>query len=300
MRQISILSVFSLSALSIVGGACSVDLRGEGIVLREEKRFMVNGPVDLSLRTFDGSIQLKSWDRNEVLVEMERRGPDEQSAKALVVNSSQEGNRVVVDVPAPPDRRDGIHIGSWQSPSVSLVVTAPRTVTVEARTGDGSITADDLVGTVTLNSGDGSIRTRGIEGNLRARTGDGSIAITDAAGRVEANSGDGSIELGGRFDAIDVRTGDGAVRLDVFDGSVLKSDWSISTGDGSITVRLPRNLDAALDAHTGDGGVRADGIPGNAEKTDDNDDRGSLRAQIGKGGRTLRLRSGDGSINISR
>lgn len=300
MRQmIPMLSVLSLFVLSIASAACSVDLRGEGIVLREEKRFVVNGPADVSLRTFDGSIQLKSWDRNEVLVEMERRGPDEQTAKAVVVNTSQEGNRIVVDVPAPPDRRDGIHIGSSRSPSISLVVTAPRTVTVDARTGDGSITADDLAGTVTLNSGDGSIRTRRIEGNLRARTGDGSIAITDAAGRVEADSGDGSIELGGRFDAIDVRTGDGSVRLDVVDGSVMKGDWSVSTGDGSITVRLPRNLDADLDAHTGDGGVHADGIPGNVEKTD-NDDPGSLKAQIGKGGRTLRLRSGDGSINISR
>ena len=300
MRQmILMLSVLSLSVLSIASAACSVDLRGEGIVLREEKRFVINGPADVSLRTFDGSIQLKSWDRNEVLVEMERRGPDEQSAKSLVVNTSQEGNRIVVDVPAPPDRREGIHIGSSRSPSISLVVTAPRMVTVDARTGDGSITADDLAGTVTLNSGDGSIRTRRIEGNLRARTGDGSIAITDAAGRVEADSGDGSIELGGRFDAIDVRTGDGSVRLDVVDGSVLKGDWSVSTGDGSITVRLPRNLDADLDAHTGDGGVHADGVPGNVEKTD-NDDPGSLKAQIGKGGRTLRLRSGDGSINISR
>ena len=83
MRQmIPVLSVLSLSVLSIAGAACSVDLRGEGIVLREEKRFTVNGPADVSLRTFDGSIQLKSWDRNEVLVEMERRGPDEPSAMA--------------------------------------------------------------------------------------------------------------------------------------------------------------------------------------------------------------------------
>jgi len=188
---------------------------------------------------------------------------------------------------------------------VSLIVTAPRKVTVEARTGDGSITADDLVGTVALNSGDGSIRTRRVEGNLRARTGDGSIAISDASGRVEADSGDGSIELGGRFDALDVRTGDGSVRLDILEGSTLKTDWSVNTGDGSITVRLPRELDAEIDAHTGDGGVHASGLPVAAERDgndndNDNDERGTLRAQIGKGGRTLRLRSGDGSINLSR
>ena len=131
------------------------------------------------------------------------------------------------------------------------------------------------------------------------RTGDGSITVTDSSGRVEADSGDGSIELAGRFEALDVRTGDGAVRLDVFDGSVLKTDWNVTTGDGSITLRLPSNLDAEIDAHTGDGGIHANGIAARVEK-DDDDDQDSLRTQIGKGGRSLRLRSGDGSINISR
>jgi hypothetical protein len=260
---------------------------------------VANGPVDLSLRTFDGSIQMKSWDKDEVVVEIERRGPDQRSTEALAVNTSQDGNRIVVEVPEPRDRRDGIHIGSWQSPSVSLRVTAPRRLTVDARTGDGSIDADDLVGAVGLSSGDGSIRTRRVQGVVRVRTGDGSISMSDAAGRVEADSGDGSIDLAGRFDALDVRTGDGAVRLDVRDGSVVKSDWSVNTGDGSITLRLPRDLDADLDAHTGDGGVHADGIAAAAERSDDHD-RGSLRTQLGKGGRTLRLHSGDGSITISR
>jgi putative adhesin len=300
-KMLPVLSVFGISALSFGFAACSIDVSGQGIVKREEKRFVVNGQADLTLHTFDGSIQLKSWDKNEVLVEIERRGPDERSTEALVVNATQDGNKVVVDVPAPRDRREGIHLGSWQSPSVSLIVTAPRKVNVEARTGDGSISADDLAGTVGLHSGDGSIQARKVEGSLRIRTGDGSIDVSDASGRVEADSGDGSIELSGRFEALDVRTGDGAVRVDVSDGSTLKTDWNVNTGDGSITVRLPRNLDAELDAHTGDGGVHANGLPVAAERNNDDDrDRESLRARIGNGGRTLRLRSGDGSIDISR
>jgi hypothetical protein len=304
MRKLThIPAVLGISVLSLGVTACSIDVSGESIVKREEKRFTVNGQTDVSLHTFDGSIQLKSWDRDEVLIQIERRGPDEQSTAALVVNTSQEGNRIVVEVPAPADSRHGIHLGSWQSPSVSLVVTAPRKVNVVARTGDGSISADDLAGTVELNSGDGSIQARNVAGSLRVRTGDGSIDVTDAAGRVEADSGDGSVEVSGRIDALDVRTGDGAVRLDAFDGSALKSDWSVNTGDGSISVRLPGNLDADLDAHTGDGGVHADSLPVAAERDDTNGNseaRNTLRARLGKGGRTLRLRSGDGSINISR
>jgi DUF4097 and DUF4098 domain-containing protein YvlB len=294
-------SILGLSVLALTSAACSIDVSGEGNVSREEKRFTISGAADVTLRTFDGSIQLKSWDRNEVLVEIERRGPDKQSADALVVNATQDGNRVVVEAPGPNQRHHVIHLGSWQSPSVNLIVTAPRKLTVEARTGDGSITADDLSGTVALHSGDGSIRARRVEGSLRAHTGDGSIAINDASGRVEADSGDGSIEIAGRLDALDVRTGDGAVRLDAFDGSVLKTDWSVNTGDGSITLRLPRNLDAMLDAHTGDGGVHATGLPVAAERNGDDDkNHDTLRTQIGNGGRTLRLNSGDGSINISR
>lgn len=302
MKKMSpVLPVLAGAVLAMGSAACSIDVSGESIVSKEERRFSVSGPADVSLRTFDGSIQLKSWDRNEVLIEIERRGPDKQTAEALVVTTTQEGNRVVVDAPGPRDRDHVIHFGSWQSPSVSLIVTAPRKVSIEARTGDGSITADDLDGTIALHSGDGSIRTRRVEGTLRARTGDGSIAIADASGRVEADSGDGSIEIAGRLEGLDVRTGDGSVRLEAFDGSALKNDWSVNTGDGSITVRLPRNLDADLDAHTGDGGVHADGLTVTAERIDNSDEnRDSLRGQLGKGGRTLRLRSGDGSINISR
>src|SRR5689334_14392398 len=106
--------------LAVVGStACTIDVRGDNAVVREEKRFTVSGEPDLHLRTFDGSIQLKSWDRNEVLVEIEKRGPDSDAARALVVNASQEGNRVTVDVPNPRGDRDGFHIG--QSPSVSLI-----------------------------------------------------------------------------------------------------------------------------------------------------------------------------------
>ena len=295
-------SVLGVSVLAFGSAACSIDVRGEGIVTREEKRFTLTGAPDLNIRTFDGSIQLKSWDRNEVLVEIERRGPDAQTAEALVVNATQDGNRILVEAPGPRDRDNRIHIGSWQSPSVSLVVTAPRKLNAEVRTGDGSIDADDLAGTIALNSGDGSIQARRVEGNLRARTGDGSIGITAAVGRVEADSGDGSIEVSGRLEALDVRTGDGAVRLDLSDGSVLKTDWNVNTGDGSITLRLPANLDAEIDAHTGDGGVHASGVDGvtASRNDDDDDDRGSLRGRVGKGGRTLRLRSGDGSIDISR
>jgi Toastrack DUF4097 len=285
--------------IAVIGVGCSIDVRGDDTVVREERRFTVNGQPELRLRTFDGSIRLKSWDRNEVLVEIERRGPDSETAKRLAVDTSQQGNTVVVEVPEPREGRDRIRFGSWQSPSVSLVVTAPRRMTLDARTGDGSISADDLAGSIALNTGDGSIRVRRVDGGLTAHTGDGSISISDVNGQLDAESGDGSIDVDGRFEAVNVRSGDGSVRVDASTGSMLKNDWNITTGDGSISVHLPGNIDAELDAHSNDGRVHADGFNG-LTSSDRDDDSGTVRGRLGKGGRSLRVRSGDGSITIRK
>jgi hypothetical protein len=285
-------------AVATVGSAaCSIDVRGNEASTREEKRFTVSAtePVDLEIRTFDGEIVIRSWDRNEVLVEIERRAPDQASAAALVVNQTQEGNRIVVEAPG-EENRNGVGFGVARS--VSFTVTTPQRVTLEARSGDGRIETHDLQGTIDLSSGDGRIVATNVEGRLKAHTGDGSIAVEGAAGRVDADSGDGSIEIAGRLDELLVRTGDGAVRVDAAEGSAMKSDWGITTGDGRIALRLPNDFSAAVDASTGDGTVRVDGISNLT--AGDGEDRRRFVGHLGSGGATLRLRSGDGAIDVSR
>jgi Toastrack DUF4097 len=292
--------VLAFLVAGVGSGACSIDVRGNEASAREEKRFTVSAtdPVDLKIQTFDGAITVRSWDKNEVLVEIERRGPDLSTAEELVVNQMQEGNRIVIEAPNPRNKRNVITVGSWQSQSVNFTVTAPRRVTLEARTGDGLIEAHDLQGTVDINSGDGRIIASNLEGQVKAHTGDGSIDIDNAAGRVDADSGDGSIEITGRLDELTVRTGDGPVRVEAADGSGMKSDWRITTGDGRIALRVPSGFNAAVDASTGDGSVRVEGIS-NATR-DGNEDRSRVVGQLGSGGATLRLRSGDGSIDVSQ
>lgn len=276
--------------------ACSIDVNGAGTVLTEEKTFQVTGSPDLKLHTFDGAIEVRSWDRNEVSVEIQRRAATADDAKALEVTTTQEGNRIVIDAPG-RERRHVIRIGSWQGESVTLIVRTPRQLTLDAQTGDGSISTGDLAGTITLLSGDGSIRGARLEGAVKAHTGDGSIAIQAAAGGFDLHSGDGSIQLDGRIEDLRAHTGDGSVVLDAGDGSAMKNDWSVTSGDGSISVRLPGRFDADVDAQSGDGRVRASWAP--EQRSDDDGDRGTFRGRLGAGGHTLRARSGDGSITLS-
>jgi hypothetical protein len=76
----------------------------------------------------------------------------------------------------------------------------------------------------------------------------------------------------------------------------MKTDWNVTTGDGSVTLNLPPAFDAEVDVQSADGRVTVNGASGNS---DAGDDRGSFRGRLGAGGRTLTARSGDGSIIIS-
>jgi hypothetical protein len=291
-QHVRILGVATCVALAST--ACVINVNDESVVVREERRFAVSGDPDLALNTFDGSIRVQAWDRNEVLVEIERRGATREEAESIQIRATQDGNRIQVEVPR--IERDGvIHVGNFTSPSASLLVSVPRRVSLRAETGDGSITAQRIAGRIELRSGDGSIRSEDVEGDVSVNTGDGSVAVVGANGRVDLTSGDGSITVRGRLDGVRVSTGDGSVDVEAETGSAMSDDWTVTTGDGSITLRFPEGFDAELDAESGDGTVSA---AGSAFRGELDDDRQKLRGRLGNGGRNLRLRSGDGPIRV--
>src|SRR2546425_496191 len=109
-----------------------------------------------------------------------------------------------------------------------------------------------------VSTGDGSITADGLQGEVRLHTGDGSIRATGLDGRLEADTGDGHMDVQGRFDLVDLRTGDGGIEAKVERGSKVAGAWSLRSGDGGITLRLPDDLSADLDAHTGDGNIDLD------------------------------------------
>jgi hypothetical protein len=293
----AVVAIGAVALAALASTACTIDLHGDGTVVSEQKSFPATGEVTLRLETFDGAIEVRSWERNEVSVEILRTANTADEARALEVRTSQDGNRITIEA---PNERTGhtIRIGAWRSPSVAFVVRAPRRMILEASTGDGSITVGDLAGVLTLKSGDGAIRGENLEGRITASTGDGSITVHDSRGELDVDSGDGSIRLSGSFESLRVHSGDGSVTVDAAEGSAMKDDWSVTTGDGSVRVSLPSGFNAEIDAQSGDGRVMTDWA---VERRDDEDeDRRTFRGRLGTGGRTLTVRSGDGSINLSR
>jgi Putative adhesin len=288
--------VLSLAAIAsaafLVSGCVVVDSQGH--IVRDEKRFTVSGTPDLRLTTFDGGIDIRSGEGKAIIVEIEKRGPSQEAVERLEVDASQDGNRVTVEVKKP--KGDFAFFGmGHSSPSARLIVTMPKDGDVTARSGDGSIRIEHVHGSLDLRTGDGSIRATDVSGRLVLNTGDGSVTLEEAEGDLELETGDGGVTVAGKLGSVKLHTGDGSITFRAEPGSVMKDDWSITTGDGGVALYLPSDFGAELDAHTGDGSIRSDiQLTGAAAENT----RRSVRGRLGSGGKQLRIRTGDGSIHL--
>ncbi|MEO6212777.1 MAG: DUF4097 family beta strand repeat-containing protein [Vicinamibacterales bacterium] len=278
-----------------LGAGCVVTVDSQSEIVREEKRFTVTGTADLRVTTFDGSIQIRAWDKPDVLIEIEKRGPTRESIEGLEIKAEQAGNVIEFEVKKP--RSESFRgIGMHRSASARLTVSVPRTANIRARSGDGSITIERVAGTIELRTGDGSIRSSEATGDLAFDTSDGSVTVEKAEGRLAVETGDGSVSVSGRLASMKLHSGDGSVVFRADPDTVMAEDWEITTGDGSVSVYLPDGFGGELDAHTGDGSVRSD--LSTFSSTSGDGARRTLRGRIGAGGKLLRIRTGDGAIKL--
>jgi DUF4097 and DUF4098 domain-containing protein YvlB len=235
------------------------------------KHWSVSGKPELRVSAGDASVVVEAGNDRSIDARLITVGWA-IGATGVRVEEHQVGDKVEIDIKVP-----SLH-WSFGNHSVRLEVRVP----VE-------LIAD-------LHTGDGSISLRGLHGDLRADTGDGSIHGEDLDGALDAHTGDGSVRITGRFDKLQLHTHDGSVEAEVKEGSRLDGDWRIQTGDGSMHLRVPKNLAADLEAHTGDGHIRFD-LPGAA--TNGGKDEHTSQAKLNGGGPALSLRTGDGSITVS-
>ena len=215
-----------LAALLVSAAGCTVQLDGHAFIEREEKRFPAGEAPEITLATFAGSIQVRPWDKAEVLVEIEKRGSDKAAVDGIQVVADGKDNRISVDVRKPASEKEFIGLGIHHSTSAKLIASVPR----------------------------GSKLT--------------------------------------------VTTRDGAVVVRAERDTVMLEDWSVRTGDGSVVVELPEGFAAQIDAETQDGTVRTDLPVSGASEGERRESRRTLRGTLGAGGKTLKLRTSDGSIRL--
>jgi len=268
-----------------------------------------SGRANVRVDTNDGSVRIATTDSKQVEFVVDYVGY--QLDKNLHIESRQDGDHVELSA------RVSGHWGfSWggNHRNVRIEVRMPRDADLQVDTGDGSVQTQPVNGKVKIHTGDGSVRCEavngdvdvdtgdgsitleGAKGEVRLRTGDGHIDARNVDGKLDATSGDGHIKIDGRFDALNIKTGDGSIDAHVLPGSKLVSGWSIHTGDGSVDLVLPGELQANIDASTNDGRISL-GIPVTVEGTFSTS---QLHGKMNGGGQPLTIHTGDGSIRLSR
>ena len=288
---------FALPVLAASLAGCTIQMDSQAFIEREEKRFPVGETPEVSLTTFDGSIQVRPWDRPEVLVEVEKRGQDKEAVSGIEIVSEATGDKVGVEVKRTGAEHMIIGIGVHYSTSARLIASVPRASRLILHTRDGSISVERIDGRIELRTDDGRVQVSEAAGDLLVVTRDGSITLERVSGRIDARTGDGSIRVNGTPAGVMLETRDGSVTVRAERGTEMVDDWSVRTGDGTVVVEVPDGFAAEIDAETRDGSVRTDLEIGGAEDRR-GEERRRLKGKLGAGGHLLKIRTNDGSIRL--
>lgn len=238
------------------------------------KRFPVSGRPDLRVDANDGSVVVHIWDRKEIEARVTTthwRIPSD-----IQVVDRQSGDHVELELRMPRHHLFSLNLGHA---SIQVELHVPRELRSDIRTGDGNITVDSVHGETHLSTGDGRIDASSLDGSLEAKTGDGHVRVQ------------------GRFDILNLHTGDGSIEAEVAAGSKMTSEWTVRTGDGHVTLRMPAAFSAYLDVHTGDGHIQSD-LPVTISGTRINEHE--LRGNLNAGGPALIVHTNDGSIRLEK
>jgi hypothetical protein len=273
------------------------------------KSYSIVGRAQVRAETNDGAVHVYTGDSKQVEFRVIYEGYELN--KNLHIDSRQDGDSVQINARVSGhwgfswgNNHRGIHIEVRMPKDADLQVdtgdgavkTEPINGRVKIHTGDGSVVAQAISGDVDIDTGDGSITLEGAKGYVRLRTGDGHVDARDLDGKVDATSGDGHIKISGRLDALNIKTGDGSIDARLQPGSKIASSWSIHTGDGSVDLVLPADLQANIDASTNDGHISL-GIPVTVEGTFS---KSQIHGKMNGGGQSLTVHTGDGSIRLSK
>lgn len=238
-----------------------------------ERTLTVSGPVELSVRTGSGSIQIRTGTADRV-----------QITGRVSTGSSRDGldpaERVRRVEAAPPIVQSGniVRIGDtnddplYRNVSISYELVIPSNTQINAQTGSGNQAIGSVDGAVRAQTGSGNIRLERAGGSLHAQTGSGNIDADSVGGEVRAQTGSGSVQV----------------------RQIVKADVNVQTGSGSVTLSLPADAAYTLDARTGSGSIST----AQPLTVQGRLGRNHLTGTVGGGGNNIRIRTGSGSIDI--
>jgi DUF4097 and DUF4098 domain-containing protein YvlB len=256
--------------------------------------FAVDPNATLELTNHEGSIVVRTWDRDEVEVRTNR------SYRGMIeVHRSSGTVRIGVD-------------GRWDDDDdVDYRLTVPATMALDLRGSDSDVRVDGTRGEVNIDVHDGDVIVRGGSGRVTIRTDDGAIDAEEMEGRIRLSSMDGDVSLHSASGDIDVDATDGTITLmdvnattvvantvdgDIWFEGVLspRGSYRLTTHDGDVTVEIPEDTDAQVRMARHDGEFFSD-FPLTMQRWPMGR---RIEFDLGSGGAELQIEAFDGDIEL--
>jgi Putative adhesin len=235
----------------VVAGATACGASAGDDKTPDHKSFALHGRT-LTVDSDDSALEIVAADSNKAgTVEVTRWFQGTVAiGKDPEVTWSMKGDRLVLRMKCS---------GVIADCSVKHRIEVPRGVAVKVEDGDGSVRARGFTDALNVRTHDGSVHVTDSTGPLTLRSGDGSVHAEVSSREVRATTGDGSVhlELGAVPDLVESRSGDGSVTIALPKDGGAKYRVTTGTGDGSVDVSVPRDSSSShvVTAHTGDGKV---------------------------------------------
>jgi putative adhesin len=176
---------------------------------------------------------------------------------------------------------------------VSFEVTVPAQADVEVDTSNGAITIRGIEGQFNLDTSNGAIDLIDLSGVVAADTSNGAIDVDGFTGALNLETSNGAIDIEDVEAAVNARTSNG--RID-FSGILVGGSHSLRTSNGAINVEVPLDANITFDASTSIGSIST-----NLQLMGDTEGRSwnaSMNSHSVQSSQTLELHTSNGNIRI--
>ncbi len=192
---------------------------------RFERHFNVQGKPVITVQNATGRIQVRAWDKPEVMVAGER------ASASVEIDTEQVGNRIeiatrVISENAAPDAL-----------RADYEISVPAESELQVRSDSGNVTVDSVHGDMSFDTVAADLALQDVEGYLVIKSIGGSTVCTRCSGRLDATSISGNFQLlQPTMDNVRVQTSSGNI---LFDGGFMnRGIYVLKNYSGTIEVRF--------------------------------------------------------------
>ena len=205
--------------------ALSVGVSAHAQGRRFERHFTVQGKPVVTVQNATGRIQVRAWDRQEVMIVGQRGSTNVEVDTEQVGNRIEIATRVISDNPNPDALR------------ADYDISVPAESELQVRSDSGNVTVDSVHGDMSFDTVAADLALQDVEGYLVVKSIGGSTICTRCSGRLDATSISGDFKLlQPTMDNVRVQTSSGNI---LFDGSFMnRGIYVLKNYSGTIEVRF--------------------------------------------------------------